>query len=57
MSDTLCLHLAHDSAELLKQSVARTAGEEEEETKINLGSISEGEGEDAATAAFISCRR
>lgn len=57
MSDTLCLHLAHDSAELLKQSVARTAGEEEEETKINLGSMSEGEGGDAATAAFISCRR
>lgn len=60
MSDTLCLHLAHDSAELLKQSVARTGGEkgeEEEEKKINLGSISEGEGEDAATAAFISCTR
>lgn len=35
MSGTLCLLLVHDSTELLKQSVARTAGENREEEKIN----------------------
>lgn len=53
MSDTLCLHLAHDSTELLKQSVARTAGEKGEEgKKINLGSIRQCEEEKPSDAGF-----